>query len=245
MEQCKLCLHLVGRLEDSHFLSKGIYKRLRDDSKKNPNPCRITPNGMVQTSDQMKARLLCRDCEQRLCKLGKDWVLKHCLQLDDSFPLASMLSSTLPDVSAAGNPTKLYYTSKKPGINVSALAYFAASIFWRGSIHPWNYDSTIPIRLGPFQDQFREYLLGNQLFPADASLWVVVREGKQIDRLTYAPAGQRIGKFHSYRFPMPGLLFILTVSKNIPALHRENCIINGPNNPMQMMISILWTEPVS
>ena len=80
MEQCQLCLNRVAKLENSHFLSKGIYKRLRDDQEKNPNPYQITPKGAIQTSKQMTARLLCRACEQRFCKFGEAWVLRHCLQ---------------------------------------------------------------------------------------------------------------------------------------------------------------------
>lgn len=233
MEQCKLCLQLVAKLEDSHFLSAGIYRRLRDDKEKNPNPIMMTGKTAVQTSRQRKARLLCWDCEQRLSKKGEQWALKHCLQKDGSFPLASVLASRTPDVSSAQNPTKLYYASNIPEINIAALVYFATSIFWRGSIHPWNSDGTIPVRLGPFQEGFRQYLMDLQAFPKDcSSLWVVVREGKEIDRLTYAPTGKRIEKFHSYRFPMPGFYFTLNTGKNIPANFTEKCFVSGNGNPL-------------
>lgn len=232
MEQCKLCLRYVTSLEESHFLSAGIYRILRDENEKNPNPWLLTGKTAVQTSRQMKARLLCRDCEQRFSKFGEDWVLKHCLRKDGSFPLASILASRTPDVHSDTNPTRIYHASRIPEINIPALAYFAASIFWRGSIHPWNDDGSIPVRLGPFQEQFRQYLMGLQAFPKDCSLWVVVREGKEIDRLTYAPIGERKGNFHVYKFPMPGLAFSLVVSKNIPANYRERCLVHGPGNPV-------------
>lgn len=232
MERCKLCLQDVVKLEDSHFLSAGIYRILRDDSEKNPNPWLLTKKTTVQTSRQMTARLLCRDCEQRFSKFGENWVLGHCLHKDRSFPLASILASRTPDVSSDKTTTRLYYASKIPEINISALAYFAASIFWRGSIHPWNDDGSIPVSLGPFQEQFRQYLMGLQAFPKDSSLWVVVREGTEIDRLTYAPIGKREGNFHVYKFPMPGLGFSLVVSKNIPQNYREKCFVHGPGNPI-------------
>lgn len=219
-------------LRDSHFLSAGIYRILRDDNEKNPNPWLLSGKTAVQSSRQMKARLLCPDCEQRFSKFGENWVLKHCLRKDGSFPLASSLSSRTPDLSSPENPTKIYYASGIPEIDISALAYFAASIFWRGSIHPWNDDRSIPVELGPFQEQFQQYLMGLQPFPKDSSLWVVVREGKEIDRLTYAPIGARQGNFHAYKFPMPGLAFSLAVSKNIPANHRARCLVHGQGNPV-------------
>lgn len=231
-QQCKLCLQHAASLEDSHFLSAGIYRILRDDNEKNPNPWLLTKKTAVQTSRQMTARLLCRDCEQRISKFGENWVLAHCLHKDHSFPLASILASRTPDASSAKTTTRLYYAAKIPEIDISALAYFATSIFWRGSIHPWNDDRSIPVRLGPFQEQFRQYLLGLLPFPKDCSLSVVVREGKEIDRLTYAPIGKREGDFHVYKFPMPGLGFSMVVSKNVPQNYREKCFVHGSGNPI-------------
>ena len=39
---------------------------------------------------------MCDDCEGRFSKNGENWVLRHCLKRDDSFPLASILNSTAP-----------------------------------------------------------------------------------------------------------------------------------------------------
>ena len=117
-------------------------------------------------------------------------------------------------------------------IDVSALSYFAASIFWRGSIHPWNEDGSCPVKLGPFEEPFRKYLMGLTGFPEDCDLWIAVREGKEIDRLTYAPVGDRKDGVHIYKFPMPGMGFTLLVSKNLPAAYREKCFVRGSNNPI-------------
>jgi hypothetical protein len=147
-------------------------------------------------------------------------------------------------------PTRLYYAVGIPEINIEALTYFAASIFWRGAVHPWNSDGTVPVSLGPFfEDELRQYLVGFQSFPKDCfSLWVVVREGKAIDRLTYAPAGNRIGKFHSYRFPMPGFCFMLYVGKNIPDYISEKCFATGSGNPLvvtSVVEPLLFNEGVA
>jgi len=229
--KCKLCQRDGVTLQKSHFLPAGIYKILREDGEKNPNAVLLTGSKPVQTSWQMTAHLLCQDCEQSLSKNGETWVLKHCLR-KEGFSLASILASRVPDVSSEGTPTRLYYASRIPEIDASALAYFAASMFWRASIHPWKDDGTIPVELGPFREQFRLYLMGQGFFPTDCSLWLAIREGKEIDRLTYAPIGSRVGNFHVYRFPMPGLAFSLIVSKNIPDAHREKCFVHGPGNPI-------------
>jgi hypothetical protein len=244
---CKLCLQDGVDLQNRHFLSKGIYKILRDAGERNPNPYLLTGTTVVQTSRQLTAALLCRACEQRLSKNGETWVLNHCLQNDGRFPLADILASRTPDLFAPENPTKIYCAAEIPKINVSALAYFAASIFWRGSIHPWNDDGSIPVELGPFQERFRQYLMGLESFPKDSSLWLVVREGKEISRLTYAPLGARKDGLHIYKFPMPGLALMLTVSKNVPARHRQKCFVHGPGNPIvvtPLIDSLLMEEAV-
>lgn len=250
METCKLCLKSVPKLEDSHFLSAGIYRRLRDLTAKNPNPMLLTLKGAHQTSKQMKTQLLCSECEQRFSKHGETWVLARCLQADGSFPLAALLASRSPDVSLPSTPTKVYYAAGISEINIAAMTYFAASIFWRGAVHPWKSDRTVPVPLGPlFENQLRRYLMGLQPFPKDCfSLWVLVREGKEIDGLTYTPAGNRIGKFHSYRFPMPGLCFMLYVGKNIPDYISEKCFASGSGNPLvvtRVVESLLFKEGVA
>lgn len=230
--QCKLCLKEAAHLKDSHFISAGIYRALRDDNGKNPNPWMLTNRTSVQTSRQMTAHLLCLDCEQRFSKQGEDWVLRQCLKNDGTFPLSEILASKTPDMSSATTTTRVYYAAQIPEVDIFALVYFAASIFWRGSIHPWNDDGSIPVELGPFREQFRQYLMGGAPFPKDSVLWVAVREGGEVSRLTYTPFGRRQGNFRAYTFPMPGFAFTLLVGKNIPANHREKCFFRGTGNPL-------------
>jgi hypothetical protein len=230
MEQCRLCLQTVSNLRSSHYLSKGIYRILRDIQEKNPNPWVITSAAAFQTSRQMMAYLLCGDCEQKLSKNGENYVLANCLQRDRRFPLAELLAGQKPDVWSRKTSTRIYCASAIPEVNISALAYFAVSIFWRGSVYPWSKNDTV--RLGPFQEQFRLYLLGLAPFPKDCCLWAMIREKSEIDRLTYSPIGERKGNVHVYKFPMPGLAFSLMVSKNIPAHLKGYCLMHGFGNPI-------------
>lgn len=149
--QCRLCLQDHSELQGSHFLSKGIYRILRDAGAKNPDPYLITAGRSVQTSKQLKRPLFCRACEKRLSSGGERWVLGNCRRNDGSFPLASMLASRSPDVESAGNPTKIYYASDIPEIRRSDIAYFAASIFWRGRSILGMKTLPFPLTLGHFR----------------------------------------------------------------------------------------------
>jgi hypothetical protein len=228
--KCRLCLHDGVELQDSHYLSKGIYKRLRGEDPKNPHPVLITKSKTVQTSSQLKSHLLCIGCEDRLNRGGETWVLKHCLQTGGAFPLRDLLSGRPPDYLQAS--TKGYAASRIPEISIAKTAYFAASIFWRGSICGWNEDGSVPISLGPFQEKFRRYLLGEEPFPAAVTLWVMVRERDQVEQLTFTPQQERVDGLYTCRFPMPGLAFILIVSANTPPNKRSMCFVHAPGNPI-------------
>lgn len=229
--QCQLCLEIKD-LQDSHYLPKGIYKRLSGKDEKNRNPWLLSNKTAVQTSRQLRAHLLCSDCEQRINKKGEKWVIGNCLQEDDSFPLASILALRRPDISSSNDATKIYYTSNIAEIDTSALAYFAASIFWRGSVYGWNSDGSVPVKLGPYKEQFRQYLMGLKEFPTDCSLWTVVREGKEVSRLTFTPVSERKDNFHVHKIPLPGIAFTLLVGKKLPASFREKCLVHGVGKPI-------------
>lgn len=229
---CRLCLLEGSDLQWSHGVPAGIYRILRDDKAKNPNPWLLTRNTEFQTSMQLKAPLLCRKCEQRFSICGENWVLGHCLRADGRFPLASILAARAPNLYSFKSTTRVYYALQIPEINISALSYFAASMFWRAAIHPWNRDGSFSVNLGLFEESFRTYLLGVSDFPKHCTLWIAIREGKEIGRLTYAPIGERKGNFHVHKFPMPGLGFSMTVSKNLPARYKEKCFVRGTGNPI-------------
>lgn len=238
--KCKLCFRDAIDLKESHFLPRGIYKILREANTQNPNPVLVTRSVSVQTSRQFKKHLLCENCEDLLNKNGETWVLRRCLQSDGRFELAEILAARKPKFSESGNPTKIYYASEYPEINVAKLSFFAASIFWRGSIFPWNDDGSTPVELGPFQEEFRQYLLGKEPFPKHACLWVALREGRDINRLTHVPKGERRQGAHVYRFAMPGIVFMLFVGKNIPESPRYRCFVHRLEHPI-MVTSIVET----
>ncbi|MDR3791788.1 MAG: hypothetical protein P4L03_00265 [Terracidiphilus sp.] len=233
-DQCRLCLREHVKLQDSHFLPKGLYKRLRDESQKNPNPVLVTKNTVVQTSEQMSEYLLCGECEQRLNRNGERWILGNCLQGDGSFPLETTLTCHPPDISSLTSATRVYFASRYPDINVDAIAYFAASIFWRGSIHPWSEDGEKPVRFGPIQERFRQYLLGVEPFPHEASLSVVVRTNGKTDRITYGPSGKRKKDIRHFRFTMPGLVFLLFCGPDLPENIRNASMVHNDSCPISI-----------
>jgi hypothetical protein len=134
--------------------------------------------------------------------------------------------------------TRLYESVLIPEINAAAITHFAMGTFWKASIHGWNTDGTIPVNLGGYDDEFRQFILGEADFPKHAVLAVMVREGGAIDRLTHTPAGTAGAQVSTYQFPIPGFSFVLTIGTNIPERTVQYCFVRGLGKPIVTTIAV-------
>jgi hypothetical protein len=235
MGTCKLCLADGVVLRQSHFLPQGIYKAVRVTSgSRNPNPVVISPTEVKQTSHQTKAHLLCSKCELLFGGKGEDWVMRHGLKNNGSFMLLRNLRRYQRMIDASGNAA-IFKAAEIPEINVAALTYFATSMFWRGSIHPWKTDGTRPVPLGPYEEPLREFLLGEADFPEDMTLSVVVRLPSPVSYFTYEPIGEWRDSSHFVaKFPMPGFAFGISAGPALPQIFHDLCFVRGNGNPIAL-----------
>lgn len=159
-------------------------------------------------------------------------MLRNFRKADGTFGLASILDNSTPSIQLDGNETKVYAASEIPGIDVKALAYFSASIFWRGSLYGWNDDGSVPVPLGPYAESFREYLLGEASFPENVALLIAKRDGGEVSSLTSTPVGKRLGLVRTYKFAMPGIAIAIAVGKGLTPTMRRLCFAHGKGNPI-------------
>lgn len=232
--KCKLCLREAVELRLSHYISAAVYRTLRgnDAPGMNPDPFHVTKSASFQSSKQDRAHLLCAECELRFSNGGENWFFRHSLKKDGTFKLLDTLMAGPASVWQEGVPTILYEADRFPGINADALVYFAASVFWRGSIHGWNNDGSVPVNLHGYADQFRRYLLGEREFPKGAALMAVVRPPSLVDRVTYGPTGRARGRKSCYRFPLPGFSFMLLMGPNLTEQDKRYCLVRGLGRPL-------------
>jgi hypothetical protein len=233
---CALCLQPNSELQKSHLFPAAAYKRLRDPISSNPNPLWTTHKFAVQTSSQTQDYLLCWTCEQTLRANGEDWVMQNCWHRDGSFPLQEALERATPY--QVSSWSRLYHATEIPSIQVDRLAYFGASIFWRASAHNWRTGKTKGSTkglLGPYENDFREYLLGKQHFPESAALWVAVTqtEDTAITANVLEPMrGRPVASCKVQKFLFLGISFMLYVGKRMDASYRKMCLVNGFGNPI-------------
>ena len=233
--KCRLCLRENVELKLSHYISAAVYRTLRGAAAPgmNPDPFHVTQGKSFQTSKQDRAHLLCSECELRFSKNGEDWFFKNTLQKSGKFRLLETLSAGPASVYQQGVPTILYEADLFPSVNADAITYFAASVFWRGSIYGWNHDGSVPVNLHGYADQFRRYLLGERGFPERASLMAVVRPpGSPVDKVTYGPVGSSRGGNSYYRFPVPGFSFMLLIGPKLSEREKRYCLVRGVGRPL-------------
>lgn len=165
---CKLCLKKKD-LQDSHYLSAGLYKIAR----KRGGPVVRTPKIIVGIDKQVREYLLCRDCEQLFNINGESYVLPLVKQSDVDFPLLTMLNNHTPMAEGQNNGSA--FSGSEVGIDTDKLGYYALSMFWRGSVSAWKTlgQQTTSVYLTPDnQEAIRRFLLEMTEWPPGISVQV-------------------------------------------------------------------------
>jgi len=229
--RCKLCLQ-NRPLCDSHLIPAAIYKLIRSATVTPADPLVITQDTTFTSSKQASDYLLCTECEDRFRRSGEDWVIRHCYRMGVGFTLRDLvLAARLLD---DGDLAKLYSTQSNPAINADALAYFALSVFWRASAHRWHFlgRDWNAVTLGPYEEGFRKYLLGEGAFPQTAVLWVWVSQYDAPSRAVTMPSTRREHDLHVHSFDIPGIRFDVFVGKKPSEVLRRVCIVTAPERPI-------------
>lgn len=192
----------------------------------------MNPKRQVATSEQVRGYMLCAECEDRFNKGGEAWILRNCWRTDTQFPLRSALAATTP---VAASPTFAAFAAASiPGVDVDKLAYFAASVFWRGALKGWRRTADhvpVPLDLGRYEEQLRLFLHGDGGFPANVVLRTTVTASTKPvpHRIASFPFRKTAdSRFHHYWLAVPGITFELFVGKSIPSDVRALCTVRSP-----------------
>jgi hypothetical protein len=227
---CALCRESAD-LQDGHLIAKGFYKAVREPASVISNPVLVTASTTFQTSEQVSDYLLCRRCELRLAQNGEEWVLRNSPHRNGRFPMReALLRSPIKSTIRAGESYKEPYDS---AFDLERLVYFAASVFWRASVHTWDRvkhlmeRAPLPLELN---EQLRLFLLHLGAFPIDAVLLISVSASKPLPHIIFPQANKRanLTDIIGYDFAVPGLQFRLMYG-NIPDLMKQISVAVPPH----------------
>ena len=212
--RCRLC-ETDGVLRESHILPKWSYERiLQRETTGQTQPVLIENGVALLTNRQAKEYLLCEDCEQRFSR-DENYVSQIVLQADDSFPWQAALRRTRSMPAGVADSS---------AVEVDRICRFALSVIWRGS-HSAEFASC---RLGPYEGDVRQYLLGAKPFPDRGALRVILTvrpddERPRMDRIVTGPRSERDRRSHVQWFAICGALFHFWIGGEVRPAVRLAC----------------------
>lgn len=220
---CRLC-QKERPLQDSHLMPAGIYAIVRDGDHPADHPVLMMKGAAVATSAQARAHMLCAECERRFDKGGEEWVIENCWHGEGNFPLRTALVAAPAFVDEPG--FRAFEARNVLGVDLDRLVYFAASVFWRGALAGWRIGKGRPTRLplGPYEEELRQFLLGEMPFPQHILLIITLSEKQNAlnNRNMSLPfGGGRSENGYHYECVIPGIMFLMLVGSHIPPSMRR------------------------
>ena len=225
---CALC-GTVGKLHDSHFLPKSVYRLLRRSNNGNLSPVLMSRSISIQSDYQMKQPLLCSACERRFSENGENYVAPL-LNNGRSFPLLDRLKLALPLYTTATNAA---FVCPAVGLPGDKIGYFGLSILWRAVVRPWRmFDGyATSVTLDPAHlELMRGYLAGETPFPDDAlTVTATVATDFLSQNTCFVPSRVTDNPEIVYSLLTLGLYFRFVFGENHPPPMRAiSCIGAGP-----------------
>jgi hypothetical protein len=214
-------------LRESHLIPRAIYKVVRSPGDSNPNPVLITEEAKIRTQYQVKDYAFCDTCEQLLNDRGERWVIENSWRSEKSFPMFDTIAAATPTYA---DRTLKEYSGTAAGLDIEKLIHFGAGIFWRAAAHTWmpvEGQQPPKLELGPYEEQLRRFVLGQDPFPEHLALTVAVSSNKSVllnERFTFPDLKGRGAQYRHYKFTIPGLYFDLLVGKVLPPGAKHVCI---------------------
>lgn len=225
--RCPLCLE-EKELVKSHLIPRAMYDYCRTPESE---PVLITSEVIMQTSRQTQAYLLCEGCERLLNEAGENWLLPLLARIDQTFPLLDIIERLPPD--RVDGEWKGYAAFRNPEIEIDKLVHFAMGVFWKASVHSWvGYSRDPRIELGPYRDKVRVFLRGEAAFPEHMGLVIGVLPRDKALISFYQPYRARVEGYHNFLFYIPGVQFVLSVGKGIPADMPDICFASNKAHPV-------------
>jgi hypothetical protein len=222
--KCKLCL-LDKPLCESHLVPAAIYKYCWEGDLA---PLRFTVDEIGHSDEELTAYLLCQKCEDRLNRDGENWLAPKLARIGGSFPLYDLIVKEKPDI--VQEPLfSGYACGRNKKVAFRKITNFAIGVFWKASVHSWHAKRIGPrIDLGEYREAFRLFLMRKGKFPEHAALSVTISPPDKALISFNIPDLRGRTPCHQYVFNIPGVSFVLSVGKRVPAELRRMCFATNP-----------------
>ncbi len=221
--KCKLCLQ-EKELRDSHLIGRAVYRLFREDE--GEDPIVMTPDVVLQTSQQVSDYVFCDKCEDRFNKGGEKYVT-GLVWRRSRFPLLDRIKLALH---MKRERTHIVVSGERIGIDTDKVAYYALSVVWRAAVHTWKTigQQTTSVVLGSEEENIRKYLMGQASFPDKLGVMVTVctDRGSQMHYLSPTMLAEP-NTFQQYVFLVRGVHFGVMIAMTPKAHFLEVCCVRS------------------
>jgi hypothetical protein len=218
---CLLCLKEADLL-DSHFIPKGVYRRMRNEG----DPIVMSPNLILGTSQQVRDYAFCADCERKLNSGGENYVLSLVFQGEGKpFPLLEALKLAKP-IPGAGVQT---FSGAEAGIDTEKFAYFAIGMLWKAGVKEWRTiaGQTTSVEVPTHMETMRRYLLGQASFPDDITVVLTACLDTASQYQTFSPRSNSDGLGNKFQLSVLGIYFWIQLGVPPGSKMRSICCVHS------------------
>ena len=221
---CRLCLSEGVGLHNSHILPHWAYQRAAERTGgKNTNPVMVSANGARFSAEEAKEHMLCTECESRF-RVPEGVAARFAYDVDRPSPLLALVHErgrSFP--TATGNVGRC---CALPHADGAALGYFACSVVWRSAVATVERSGTV--KLGPYTETLRRFLLKPTAPPKDVTATVAVLESSSpLTLASSTPFTFRQPVHHLHRFMVAGLVLHVFAGKSSPKDQQRICLLHG------------------
>lgn len=221
---CALCKR-EGALQNSHLIPQWAYRRVCEAyPTREKAPVLVADGNAVLINKETTGYLLCTECEQRFSE-REDYMANLTEYKNGRIKLFS-------SVTKLDTPKKMLAMLNMDE-DAEQIAYFCASVMWRGCV------MTGDCKLGPYEERFRLYLLGEAPFPREAVISVgLFEESPNFNTRGWVsePASRKVGLVWVHGFLLSGLVFRCLVGKTIDQkLHQVSLAGSHPKKYVSIL----------
>jgi len=190
-----------------------------------------SPLSIRATDRQVQDYVFCRSCESRFDKGGEDYVMRL-INRDNEFRLLNMIPASRHS-GRVGEFT--VYRADDMSLDTRALAYFALSVIWRGSVHRWPLEGArlALLDLGNHQERIRGFLLGQEPLPDNLCVKISVATDWASQDCSLFPRPNPDQKdAAALTFMTRGIWFDVVIGNPLPAYAYNYCCVRGSDKPI-------------
>jgi hypothetical protein len=121
------------------------------------------------------------------------------------------------------------YSGRAMGIDTEALAYYALSVLWKGSVHKWQtltgQESTVD--LDKYQEPIRCYVAGEAGFPDGVYVVTTACTDRGSPGMCFAPSEVSGSRFPMFSLLVRGIWFHIITTDETPAGLSDLCCVRS------------------